>query len=758
LSFIKLIGQIVRRPFASSKPAQDRTAQKTGPFFTHAEKIVFQRIAPAVAERIFGVVPLSSAAATASLWIQSKDQDLPDWYSPFETAYLEIPGQGGFLINLGDNPFLVGRNQETHFSIRKRRLSGGSFVHEIMDHKSAQGTRVDGGLLEAGVWYGLRSGSQITAGETSFVFREPDQPFPMWAQELIYQFAAVLKTMKERKEKAEAESAAALERLLEALGTADWAEVLRTLSTLPDIRVMPTNLDMTVYTTPHGHHEGYPLLIHHLGDLMTRRLDEGIDLPMTWAELTSLRAKALSRAPSPPKEEKLPDDLLASLRHLLEHPVYRPLDLNAGQDALFISLEEDHQNLIQRLTAALHPPGEGPLREAALVLRKYGFDDSGRKMQFPLAASFFERHFPGRYFNQNAPFEMLEKLIFPDLLREETKKDPVLLPGYGEAVRELGEGLLRLKRGGSLKEHLRSWFFDDVPRLGIPERLREELERLIHSPGFEDRIEEFIARKGEDSPLSRKEVERAVSSGPSAVQGTVQYLYSRQIKGGARLSESLSPGTKLVFPKEAQNGNGHWMYAGFGFEREREPLGRFYFAVKAEHAADFWEEMKQLVERVGKNDRTFQAKISLKKERYSAGDAAVLYFEKKDQLYFHVQALRFFEEHPEWFHDTRPIFAARVKDLKGNFVRGLSFGQDPGIPGESFNGMRADALRDAVRLARFWRIMGAVIPAEGLMRLIAVSLKRYGVDLHHPAFDQGRHGIRPGITLFGEILHYTDQI
>jgi len=192
-------------------------------------------------------------------------------------------------------------------------------------------------------------------------------------------------------------------------------------------------------------------------------------------------------------------------------------------------------------------------------------------------------------------------------------------------------------------------------------------------------------------------------------------------------------------------------------------LGRFYFAVKAEYAMDFWTELDgilALAERV--HDKPSQSKIAEREKRYQRGDVAVLYFRSEDQEFFYEKAVRLVGEHPDWFQtDRRPIFAAQVLYPKGEAVEGLSFGQEPFSSYTSFSGRIADAVTEAIRFERFLNVIGPELTGEALlnrrMRLVVHHLEKNNIDPAHPAFNAAVGDQPAGIKRFPFVFKNTDQ-
>jgi hypothetical protein len=708
-----------------------------------------------------------SRAVQRKFWFWKARRPESKPLSPFDVMTLQLSGRAErFEFPLGSEVVPVGfaPDRPPEFSLCKRVLPDGRNIYYILTgffqngayYPGAHPTLVDGRRLEPGTWYGLTDGDVITVGMTSLVFHAAPNPFSPPARSFLERLHRASLNLEVKQDPSALEI---LNKLLEALNRGEWINALRLLADLPSISII-------LMTTPsskgvigdHWNHSHYGEAVDQLVELVCKGIGDG-----TIAGVSQEEARLLGQKAKRPirKEGKKPDlsdrlkeagcpqpkDPVSSLKFLLEHPRYRPLNFKGEGDELTLDFEPDYEKLISDTVSY----GQRNTQ----LLRKHGFTLFGKRSKFPLAEAFWGEHFTKTSFREEHPFVMLKELIFPDILRNWEEKDPLALPGYREAVCELGQASLRLKSEGKLDEGA----LLEIPDLPVPSLLGKELTRLIQSPGFEEQLSEMIRRGKEDAgPLREREIQEAESRSGFSPKGTMHYLYSRQIKGGKQISESLPPDFKFDLGEEAKkNGAGNWIYAGTFFESDRE-LGRFYFAVRPEHAANFWNEVKEIFEKAAESGREFQAKISTDPKRFSAGDGALLYFRPQDQLYFRIQALKVIEAHPEWFHETRPIFTARIRDLKGEFVRGLSFGQDPRIPGASYNSNNASALQKAVRRVRFWTLMGAIVPQEKILQFMADELHRHGIDIAHPAFQRGQSGRHPGIIVFEDLFKVSDQV
>lgn len=442
--------------------------------------------------------------------------------------------------------------------------------------------------------------------------------------------------------------------------------------------------------------------------------------------------------------------------------------------------------------------------EMGRILRSFARHDTGEKIQLPKAYAFFNRHYGtlGRYRGVLEPMgvlSLLKTLVYPDTLRmsafydrigfgttgRRLPDDPVELPGYDDAVREVLTEVRRLRHEGHFTDDdLKPLPMSD-PKAAIPIEtltpiLEREYGRLFSRKNFRKRVEAAIyGYRYHDRLLHRGHPEYEDSN-----RATFQALYAVQVRGGQSSGtlEPVSVDEKSGTPKiigDRQRKNEQWLYdmGGVGDRDIRgHPnqldqngnLGRFYFAIKWEYRKAFWKKLTVLMDKMALARIAFQAKISLNTEHADTGDAAVLYFRSAfgdhmfDQKFVYHALCRMMAECPEkWFYDetSRPILAAQVFDPKGKMVKGLSFMQDALEEESSANGVRAEAHATGIRNARLLRIIDAPVSAKLEKLLMANALiTQAKIDPEFPAFNLASE-VQPvaGHDLFGFIRSRTDQ-
>jgi hypothetical protein len=243
--------------------------------------------------------------------------------------------------------------------------------------------------------------------------------------------------------------------------------------------------------------------------------------------------------------------------------------------------------------------------------------------------------------------------------------------------------------------------------------------------------------------------------------GATQFvLYDKyQVKApstdtGGTLTESQTESKKTVFfdrilerlvqDKVGVHPDGYWFFGGSYGVRPRFE-GRIYLSLKRRNAEAIFRYLAKDVQgAVTAQGGKIQFKIAGNPEGYARSDAGVIYFHAKDQKTVLAAIQKMHREHPEFFKPGNPLFTMPL-------LEGLSFGEHPLHESVSFGSLRTEAMTTAVRVAR--ALMGTKAPPdwEEIRQMCAYFLKRAGVDIENPSFNEG------GQEKFGPILAFTDE-
>lgn len=492
-------------------------------------------------------------------------------------------------------------------------------------------------------------------------------------------------------------------------------------------------------------------------------------------------------------------------RPLAVEPLFRALRAHVATQLLqFASLAG----------AEIDPQEKGRLDEAIHLQNLLQGTDPGKIIlqpatDLPKTFAFFQKYYSVLAHHKTAvePYGvlcLLKLLVYPDELRmaayrhtwhaehargtgsrfpsASLPEDPVGLPGYEDAVRELVVLVRHFRKKGEISDEELSPLPMSNPKKAIPvseltPALSREYGRLFDRRNFRKRVEAAVYNYRLNDRLLLMN-EESVEAGNKA---TFNFLYPAQAKGSAATADI--PAIEALKKEDPQpikglpQGRGeHWLYhqggVGFALNGKTNPLdlhgnlGRFYFAVRWEYRKPFWKKLSEMMQKAAKAEMAFQAKISLNQWHVDAGDVAVLYFRSgfenrsADQTFFYKAVCDMMGSSPAiWFEDTYPILAARVFGPEGQEIRGLSFMQDAAMEGTSANGIRAEAHATGIRNARLLRILDKTVSADVEKLLMANALASHAhVDLLHPAFNQATpQRAIPGKDLFGFIRSHTDQ-
>jgi hypothetical protein len=569
-------------------------------------------------------------------------------------------------------------------------------------------------------------------------------------------------------------------------GNANPAEALRYLAELPPHKVAPSN-DALGGAEPVPHHAdaGYQ---SYLTSLLKKVHAEHVQTGrMTESELWNLARRA--KSVDAERVQGLaamgfrePFNFVEGLKFALEtdrQQQARGAIADAGREKLIAGLAGWTQAKFQ----------EGrDYRDSSLLdlMRRYGRHEDGRRVEYPATYRFLWEYFGvdrdgkpstevirqelGTLYKPDSPREMLQKLIQGrDGLRQQWQKDigkPVLEGGkwvnkpapkldtesYNAAVRELARAA-ETQRPPARSDGLPLPFEGSVPRF---ESLSASAWRRLSAA---ENLVELIAYRDSGSPAT---------PGSAMPQGTAHGAYEAGVAGGKRAQTTLSglrlPRTRLEGEIESEG----WLFRDI-IEKPAGlrggQLGRFYFAVRPEHAADFWDAMRGKLDDVKQlpgEQPWRQAKILMDGDDYGKkrGDAGVLYFDGRDpstQRRYYDIAVSIAKAHPEWFHsENKPMYAAQVLDEQGKPVRGLSFCQNP-ENSESANWRIAQAMEEVKRNQQLLDILGTPADRGQKLRLMAQALQQRGVDIAHPAFSTALNGLPAGVEIFNWIFRHTDQ-
>jgi hypothetical protein len=196
--------------------------------------------------------------------------------------------------------------------------------------------------------------------------------------------------------------------------------------------------------------------------------------------------------------------------------------------------------------------------------------------------------------------------------------------------------------------------------------------------------------------------------------------------------------------------DGYWFFGGT-FNFKERPEGRIYLSLRRRNAEAIFRylcaNVETVIQRAGGQ---IQYKIAGNVEGYSRSDSGVIYFNAKDQETIYQLVREMSRAHPDFFKEGHPHFTMPLGDDAGGVLTGLSFGEHPHLSGQSFGSQRTDAMTTAVRTARV--LMGTAEPPDWdeIRQICAYFLKREGVDIENPAFQEG------GRDKFGPLLAHGE--
>lgn len=185
--------------------------------------------------------------------------------------------------------------------------------------------------------------------------------------------------------------------------------------------------------------------------------------------------------------------------------------------------------------------------------------------------------------------------------------------------------------------------------------------------------------------------------------------------------------------------NGYWMYGGDTPQRRFE--ARIYLSLNRHFAFSIWSYLNRVLgEELKERGVTTQFKMAVRREGLRRSDSGVVYFFAGDQRAIYDAVGGMNATHPEFFKEGRPIFTVPLISPDGNMMRGVSFGEHPRFQGQSFGSLRTSALGTGIDLARLILTSGRSPDWEEFLRIFALCLDRYDVDIQDPAFNKGGGG------------------
>lgn len=192
--------------------------------------------------------------------------------------------------------------------------------------------------------------------------------------------------------------------------------------------------------------------------------------------------------------------------------------------------------------------------------------------------------------------------------------------------------------------------------------------------------------------------------------------------------------------------DGYWFFGG-SYAPEERFEGRVYLSLRRRHVEAIYRYLHDEVQSaITANGGEIQFKVAGIPDGYDRSDSGVVYFHAKNQEAVYAALLKMSRAHPEFFKEGHPHFTIPLRDENGAVLPGLSFGEHPGHSGQSFGSQRTEAMTAAVRTAR--ALMGTSEPPdwEEIQQICAYFLKRAGVDIENPSFEEG------GRAKFGPLL------
>lgn len=656
---------------------------------------------------------------------------------------------GRSLASWGDHK--ISRN---HYSVAFDR------IHQhwiISDAGSKFGTFVNGEKLNLGEKRVLRNDDVIGAGQTEWRF----------AEEVIdrRRYEAIFF---EKRLAGEAPDTARLFKDMQA--KYDRVEFLRWLADLPDIpmrRSHPLDLAMTMMNARETHSHRFDRSFQYylasiLSDIYLDAVRGG-RLPAK--EFWELARRAGFHDVGIAQQLAMtgfgaPFDFVPALRFLLA-------TAKQGGRADARVIEYIIHDLVRWVEGHTSPNDSALIR----VLAHYNRQWDGGRLIFPSAYRVFieylgpARHALKSWYTPEQPHAMLNHLLEPGQLRlnrELIDEDPTLAqisalegearpqdirdaPSYTAAVYELGKVVTMMGEEGRFLDGRPDYIPLPITRLPPYEDLSDGARlRLVRALRIIDEFSSSNIGVENDRPL-------AISSDPSSTTAGQADAYRLQADADKALygkHEDLSL-PSIKWGEEREHDGWIWRTNGLRSAGLKDTeIGRFNFAVIPDHALKFWVALTEKLERM---PMWYQARVA-----FDRPTPIILFFAAQDHVAFYELAVEVAREHPEWFSDDAPLFAARMFDRQGDAVKGLSFAQNPAGP-ESYSEIIADALMRTSGLRRMLRVLGITLTDDIAVRLLAQSLEIVGIYPARPAFTLEGDGQRTGNEIFPDIWQHSDQ-
>jgi hypothetical protein len=245
-----------------------------------------------------------------------------------------------------------------------------------------------------------------------------------------------------------------------------------------------------------------------------------------------------------------------------------------------------------------------------------------------------------------------------------------------------------------------------------------QLDRLMYTLFYAQDVEFQPNGFGREGDSVRREYDEEVEDMVRDVRGLIE----KQEKSGMLM-------LKEAFLKE------NWLYLSVHGGLQQERVGRMYFNIHPEALPSFY---MDVVDRLLAADLSADAKIPLKMtdadiKRF---DKMIVYFNEQNERALVEMVQILYHENDTVFFAPGARFGAAVPDSSGRPMRGVAFGEDPGISHESFGGIRAKILAEVYTRALSEKISFNATPA--IVRLFQDACRAHHVDPSHAAFNDDK--------------------
>jgi hypothetical protein len=304
-----------------------------------------------------------------------------------------------------------------------------------------------------------------------------------------------------------------------------------------------------------------------------------------------------------------------------------------------------------------------------------------------------------------------------------------------DILRKINEGKITGDRNTlELKDRKNELNEDLVSFIDFLEKNKQEIEeRVVMGEKLEDIIyDDFYSRNIKNLLVDGEpETERLQSIYQESIGKIESEIESRIESDWEKMD-----GSPLFIKTDK---NSYWLQVKVhdGLNVREDTIGRMYFNLSAEHTADFF---KKVIDACAEAGVRMEIKMSRRGDTYTLNrfDKVILYFNADEESEIIKIVERLHSENIDYFNEENtPRFTGKIRDSKGEVMKGVGFGEEPTARGESFGSIRSKILAELVSEAQK---QGYSIfnPRFNIKKSFKELCDKYGVDYRNPAFNNQR--------------------